>query len=82
MEESETDHKKLFSIKRLTVTRGISREIGKGHWDRVDYTIEADVFQEDKLDTLRSNIENVENFWIEEWLRRRGVKTIGRRRGV
>ena len=82
MEESETEAKKLFSIKRLTVTRGVSREIGKGHWDRVDYTIEADVFQEDKLDTLRSNIEKIEDYWIDEWLKRRGAKTIGRRRVV
>ena len=82
MMDEKNEAKKVFSIKRLIVTRGVSREIGKGHWDRVDYTIEADVFQEDKLDTLRSNMEKVEDCWIEEWLKRRGVKTIGRRRVV
>ena len=69
MEDSKA--KNVFSIKRLIVTRGVSREIGKGNWDRVDYTIEADVFQEDKLDTLRSNIEKIEDFWINEWLKKR-----------
>jgi len=68
--ESETDHKKLFKIKRLAVTKGVSRETRKGNWERVDYTLEAEVFQVDKLDTLRSNIEKIEDYWIEEWLKR------------
>ena len=54
-------------IRKLTITRGASKQIGKAQWEKREYSVVMDIPDMDRVNVAKNNGERLLKRWLEQW---------------